>query len=162
MLPDSACGSSARDSVSTYRDSRARQLRPAALRGRPEFVVHTVTSAAWRTSRTAACSGHAQALDLGRCLHLTRLEIRGVRSALGRVLFVDGTMFLPGTHLAAPPATLRITSTRFDPSLTVGARIPFAAWVEKLFRCERGLKPRIRQLSVSYIGLPTGGWTGLC
>jgi transcriptional regulator with XRE-family HTH domain len=98
----------------TYRDVERSSFELAARRARPEFILHISRLA--DIENRGVVPGLHKLYTLASIYHRNPLELfRWYEIPLDE-FFVDGSMFpAPLTHLAAPPANLRIP-LRFDPS----------------------------------------------
>ena len=135
----------------TYRDVERVSYDVASQRGRPEFII--------RISRLADIENHGvtpsvyKLYTLATIYHLDPLEVcRWYEVPLERHFF-DGTHLLaPKTHLAAPPAALRLP-LRFDPGFDPRRTEYLSRMVERWRELEGALfngHPRHRY---GYIGL---------
>lgn len=98
----------------TYRDVERASFELAARRARPEFILHISRLA--DIENRSVIPGLHKLYSLSAIYHRNPLELfRWYEIPLDE-FFVDGSMFpAPQTHLAAPPAALRVP-LRFDPS----------------------------------------------
>ncbi len=97
----------------TYRDVERASFELASLRGRPEFIVH-ISRLADIENRGVTPSLY-KLYSLAAIYHLDPLEVCGWYEVPITHHFSDGAQLgAPRTHLAAPPATLKVPS-RFDP-----------------------------------------------
>jgi transcriptional regulator with XRE-family HTH domain len=98
----------------TYRDVERCSYQIAAKRGRPEFILH-ISRLADIENRNVVPGLH-KLYTLAVIYHLNPLELFRWYEVPVDEFFTDGAMFpAPLTHLAAPPASLRVP-LRFDPA----------------------------------------------
>ena len=135
----------------TYRDVERASFELASRRGRPEFVVH-ISRLADIENRSVVPGMH-KLYTLSVVYHMSPLEILRWFEVPLDEFFVDGTMFpTPETHLAAPPASLRIP-LRFDPSFDPRRTEFLSRMVEKWGRFEGALTKESGNYLYAYIGL---------
>ncbi len=135
----------------TYRDVERASFELAVRRGRPEFVL--------RISRLADIENHAtipglhKLYTLAAIYHLNPVEIFKWYEVPLADFFQDGVSLpSPLTHLAAPPATMRVP-LRFDPAFDPERTEFLSRMVERWGRFEGALTSTDEANSYGYIGL---------
>jgi transcriptional regulator with XRE-family HTH domain len=135
----------------TYRDVERASLELASRRGRPDFVMH-ISRLADIENRNAVPSIH-KVYTLAVIYHLNPLEIMRWYEVPYDESFHDGLLFsAPETHLAAPPASLRVPM-RFDPSFDPRRTEFLSRMVEKWGHLEGALTKDNPKFLYGYIGL---------
>jgi len=135
----------------TYRDVERISYDVASQRGRPEFII--------RISRLADIENHGvtpsvyKLYTLATIYHLDPLEVCRWYEVPLEHHFLDGTHLLaPKTHLAAPPAALRLP-LRFDPGFDPRRTEYLSRMVERWRELEGALFNGHARHRYGYIGL---------
>jgi len=135
----------------TYRDVERASFELAARRGRPEFII--------RISRLADIENHGvvpglhKVYALAAIYHLDPLRICEWFEVPLAEFFYDGVYHqAPQTHLAAPPATLRVP-LRFDPAFDPQRTEFLSRMVERWGKLEGALRNDEVHYFYGFIGL---------
>lgn len=135
----------------TYRDVERASFELASRRGRPEFVL--------RISRLADIENHGvvpglhKLYTLAAVYHLNPVEIAGWYDVPLADFFQDGALLpAPLTHLAAPPARMRVPM-RFDPAFDPQRTEFLSRMIERWGQWEGTLTSADASRAYGYIGL---------
>ncbi|HET7259919.1 MAG TPA: helix-turn-helix transcriptional regulator [Candidatus Acidoferrum sp.] len=135
----------------TYRDVERASFELAALRGRPEMILHISRLA--DIENRGVTPGLHKLYTLAVVYHLNPLDIFRWYDVPIENCFPDGSTFLaPQTHLAAPPVCLR-TPLRFDPAFDPKRTELLSRMVEQWGSLEGVLTNRDSRHRYGYIGL---------
>ncbi|GAC1663028.1 MAG: hypothetical protein NVS9B4_17350 [Candidatus Acidiferrum sp.] len=135
----------------TYRDVERTSYEIAALRGRPEFILHISRLA--DIENRGVVPGLHKLYALAVVYHLDPLEISGWYDVPINEFFVDGSGFpAQNTHLASAPRSLRVP-LRFDPAFDPRRSEFLSRMVERWGRLEGALNSGNEHHRYGYVGL---------